>query len=188
VKLVIREKDKQIVLLAFFIAFIVIDVAMLLGWQCRLFSKYSQTLSKKKQIMVNLDNDIMNFNKTKKEAGDLDEKAGVLRISIMDEKNISALIENISNLANSSGVKITQIKPVMDISDSQIIEAKDNKFKEVEIQIVGKSSFHQLGNFISQIEKDKTFFKISSLDIEADAKDFKAQNVRLSLKTFVNVI
>lgn len=186
--IVIKEKDKKIVYATLFIVFIVVDVAMILGWQYRLFSQHSETLTRKKQSIDNLDRDAKNLDRIRKEAEDLDKNIGDLRLYIMEEKNISYLIEDISNLGNDSGVKITQIKPVLDGSGFQTVDAKDYKFREIEIQIVAKSSFHQLGNFISKIESAKSFFKVVSLDINLDDKNYNIQNIRLSLRTFINII
>lgn len=184
----IKEKDKQIVFIALFIVFILGDIVMVLGWQYRLFSQNRQTLINKKRTMSNLESDIKNLEKTKKESGVLDNKVSDFSLSVVDEKNISALIENISNLAVENDVKITQIKPVTDGPNFNVVELKDGKFKEIEIQITGKAAFHKLGNFINRIETSQNFFKVVSLDIEVDVKDQESQNIRLSLRTFVNII
>ncbi|MDD5355439.1 MAG: type 4a pilus biogenesis protein PilO, partial [Candidatus Omnitrophica bacterium] len=158
------------------------------GWQYRLFSKYSETLTKKKQAMVNLERDINNLDRTKKEAGDLEKKIDDLCLFVIEGENISALIEDISKLANNSGVKITQIKPVMDNVNFETVDVKDIKFHEIEIQIVGQSGFHQLGDFISRVESAKNFFKVVSIGIDPNDKDYNVQNIKLSLRTYVSII
>jgi Tfp pilus assembly protein PilO len=186
--LIIKEKDKQIALIILFAIIIAVDLAIVLGWQYRLFSKNNETLVNKKKMLNSLENDLKNLDKTTQEIGDMDAKINMFYSSMVEEKNISTLIEDISNLANLSGVKITQIRPITDNINFEIIEAKDSKFNEIEIQIVGKANFHQFGNFINRIESAKTFYKVDSFEIEADAKDYNVQNIRLSLRTYVNII
>ena len=89
-------------------------------------------------------------------------------------------------MADSSGVKITQIKPVIDNNNLNKLGLKDAKFSGVGIQIVGESGFHQLGSFVSKVESADSFFKVSALEIEPSRKDNYVQNIRLSLRTFVN--
>jgi len=184
----IKEKDKKIVFVTLFVIFIVLDMAMLLGWQYRLFSKNSETLTKKKQAMANMERDISNLDRIKKEAGDIEKKTGDLCLSIKEGENVSALIEDISKLANNSGVKITQIKPVMDDVNFATVDIKDVRLHEIEIQIVGQSGFHQLGDFISKVESAENFFRVVSLSIDPNDKDYNVQNIKLSLRTYINII
>ncbi|MFC1709904.1 type 4a pilus biogenesis protein PilO [Candidatus Omnitrophota bacterium] len=185
--IVIREKDKQIAILVAFFMIIALDLIFILGWQWRSLSSNYKNASEKKQIINSLEIDLRNLDGYNNEILGLDEKISKLKLSIIDEVDISALIENISNLADSSGVKITQIKPVFEASESKYVEAKDSKFAEVEIQIIAKSDFHQLGSFISKIESAKNFLKVYSFDITTDNRNYFVQNIALSLKSFVNL-
>lgn len=185
--IVVREKDKQILYIVIFIIIIVIDLVVILGWQWRLLFGYYKSTNEKKQAIVALENDIRNLDRHKQEIADLDEKITHMKLLIIDEVDISSLIEDISNLANASRVKITQIKPVFDSDNPKIVEAKDGKFAEIEIRIVAKSDFHQLGNFISKVESAKSFLKLSSLEIVTDNRNYFVQNIGLSLKSFVNI-
>lgn len=184
--LTITEKDKQIVGLTIFTIFIVGDLVFGLGWQYRSLSKYNRKVNIKKQAIGALENDIRNLDRYKQEINDLDEKINNFEFLVKDEKEVANLIENISNLADNSGVKIKQIKPLIGRSNLKTVEVKDGKFSEVEIQILGESDFHQLGSFVSRIESAKTFFRVSSLEIETDNKNYYIQNIKLSLRTFVN--
>lgn len=185
--LVIREKDKLIVGITLFVIIVVSDLVMGLGWQYRLLSDYGEKVNTRTLGIRILENDIKNLDRNKEETADLDEKIDNLKLLITDERDISVLIENISNSADSTGVKIIQVKPATDVSNLRTVETKDGKFGEIEIQIMGKSDFHQLGNFVSKIESVKGFFKISSLEIEGDSKDYFTQNILLSLRTVVNL-
>lgn len=183
---VIRERDKQIIYLAIFIIVVIADVFLILGWQLRSLLNYYKIANERKEAITTLKSDILNLDSYKKEVAKLDEKVKSFKLLFTDEEDVSGLIENISGLANSSSVKIIQIKPVKESSDSAAVKAKDNKFTEIGIQIAAKADFHQMGNFISKIESSKSFLKVSSLEIETDSKDYYAQNIRLSLASFVN--
>lgn len=185
--LLIKEKDKQIIFLAVFAIIIIVDLIFILGWQWRLLSGYYKSANEKKQAIAALEKDVRNLDVYKKEIVDLDKKITDKSRSIINEMDVSVLIENISNMADSSGVKITQIKPVIDVSNEKFIQTSDAKFKEMEIQIIAKSDFHQLGNFISRIESARNFLKLFSLEIVTDSRNYFVQNIALSLKTVVNL-
>ncbi len=183
----IREKDKQIIYLVLFTIIIVIDLMVILGWQLRLLFKYFNTSNERKQSIELLESDIRNLDKYKLEITDLDKKVNNLKLLVSEEEDISALIENISHLADSSDIKITQIKPEMDMDEKKFVGTKEDKFSQIEIQIVAKSDFHQLGSFVSKIESAKNFLKFTSLELETDNRNYFIQNVNLSLISYVRI-
>lgn len=184
--IVIREREKQIIYLAIFIVIVIADVFFILGWQFKLFFNYYKTTNLRKKAITTLKSDIINLDGYKREIAKLDEKTKDFNLLIADEKDISILIENVSNLANSSSVKIIQIRPVKDKSEKSTIKAKNSSFSQIVIQISARCDFHQLGNFMSKIETAKNFLKPASLEIQTDGKDYFVQNVKLSLISFVN--
>lgn len=187
----LKNKDKQTIFLAAIVIFIVIDLFIIIvGWQCRSLFKYYKAAAEKRQMIAMLENDIKNLNSYRQEISDLETSIRNLELLVTNEANISGLIENISNLANICGVKIIQVKPeVVDEDDKSTgLQIKDNKFGEIEIQLVAKADFHQLGSFISKIESEKNFFKVTSLEIETASENYMIQNIRLSLKSIINRI
>jgi len=184
--IVIKEKDKQILTIVIFVIIIVVDLVFILGWQWRLLSGYFKNAHEKKQAIVALEADVRSVEDYKKEIVNLEEKIAQKKLLIIDEMDVSALIENISNLADKSGVKITQIKPVIH-SEPKFVQARDSRFGEIEFQLIAKSDFHQLGNFISKLESAKSFLKLSALEISTDNRNYFVQNIGLSLKSFVNL-
>ncbi|MFH1622706.1 MAG: type 4a pilus biogenesis protein PilO [Candidatus Omnitrophota bacterium] len=182
-----QDKDKQVVSLVVFIVIILIDLIFILGWQWRLLSGYYKNAKEKKQSIISLKIDLQNLDNYNKEMSNLDERVTSMKLLIIDEADISALIENISNLADSSGVKVTQIKPVIDSIKPRYIQARDTKFQEIDIKIIAKADYHQFGNFMSRIESAKSFLKLSELEMETDNRNYFTQNIGLTLKTFVKV-
>ena len=185
--IVIKEKDKQIAILVAFFIIVTLDLIFILGWQWRSLSNKYKNASQKKQAIIALEADLRNLEGYKTEIAALDDKIVNLRLAIIDEVDISALIENISNLADSCGVKITQIKPVLDVNNPKFVQVRDSKFGEIEIQIIAKSDFHQLGSFINKFETNKYYLKLFSLDITTESKNYFVQNIALALKSFVNI-
>ena len=185
--IVIKEKDKQIVYIAIFIIILVIDFFLILGWQFRLLLRNFKMANEKRQAIVALENDTKNMDKYKQETADLDKKIKDLELMVTKEQDIQFLIEDISVLASKSNIKIMQIKPIIDEDKLNIVSSKDGKFSEVEIKISATAGFHQLGNFINNIESANKFFKLSSLEIETDNKDYLVQNIRLSLISILDL-
>lgn len=185
--IIIKEKDRQVIYIAIIVIIIVVDVIFILGWQFHSLFKNIKMTADKRQAIITLENDIRNLDKLKQEIIDLEKKINNLELMIAKEQDVSVLMEDISNLADKTGVKVIQIKPAIDEDSSSIVSAKDARFQEVEIKIIATAGFHQLGNFINKIETADKFFKLSSLEIETDNKDYFLQSIRLSLVSILSL-
>ena len=85
------------------------------------------------------------------------------------EKEIPLLLENLSNIARSSGVKIQSITP---LSRSQAYKNDNHDkgetvYQEVPIAITAASGYHELGDFVSTLESDKRFMQVSDIKVKA---------------------
>jgi len=55
------------------------------------------------------------------------------------------------------------------------------------IMITAKSGYHQLGNFISNLENEKRIINIEDLQIKYDASSPRMHNVVIMMKTYVSI-
>lgn len=189
----LKDKDKKLVIIIGFILFIVIDVVMIFfGWQCRSLFGYYKLAGERSQQIKTMENDIINKERYGQELSELDRTIDDLRLRVSDEAEVPVLMENISRLASAIGVRVLQIKPTLEIkkvppSDAEATETEKEKFGEIIISIVAESGFHQLGAFISRLESEKNLFRLSSIEIQTDAKNYLVQNIRLSLKSTIRL-
>ncbi len=100
------------------------------------------------------------------------------------QKDIPQLLEELSIVAKSSGVKILSITP------SKLETVKAGKkakayYREMPITITAQSGYHQLGSFISSLEEGKRFVTIEQLRIQGDASFLRNHKVKMVLKTYV---
>ncbi|MFH1665753.1 MAG: type 4a pilus biogenesis protein PilO [Candidatus Omnitrophota bacterium] len=103
-----------------------------------------------------------------------------------DQKGIPEFLEELSAIASDSGVKILSITPE-DLKAVAIEGENSGYYKEMPIIITAKSGYHQLGNFVSNLERGKRFIAIDDLDINYDNKFPRRHNIRMVLKTYVAV-
>jgi Tfp pilus assembly protein PilO len=95
----------------------------------------------------------------------------------------SALLENLSKLAGSSGVKIISLSPVW--------PGKDQAGKAVMpvlIEISALAGTHDLGKFLVQLESGPVFFKISALGIAENPANPRKHTVNLKLEVLTRKV
>ena len=112
----------------------------------------------------------------------LDMKA--LHEAMPAEETLPAVIERLSEMANQAGVKIQTVFPQRTISDSRESSsaphaATSNLYKEIPIQIDALSGYHQLGVFLSSIERYTQPMRLKNLRITSNAKESKRHNVKM---------
>lgn len=96
------------------------------------------------------------------------------------EKEIPALLENLSKLARDSRVKILGITPLQKVPAS-----KGRIYQEVPISINAQSGYHELGNFINKLENDERFMQISNLSVRANRNNAKWHNIRFVVYAYM---
>ena len=103
-----------------------------------------------------------------------------------NEKDVPAFLQELSTVARKSNVKILSITP----SEFRpvAVEGKDNKFyREMPISVTAKSGYHELGEFISNIEQAKRFITVENLEISYDSRFPQRHNIDLVFKTYVSI-
>ncbi|MBN2831386.1 MAG: type 4a pilus biogenesis protein PilO [Candidatus Omnitrophica bacterium] len=99
---------------------------------------------------------------------------------IIYEPELTALLHDISKLANANNVRILQIKPIRDTQ-----KAPSGKLTPVAINMDLICGYHNFGKFINSLENNQAFMAIESFKIEAQPQDALRQKVSLTVKTYV---
>jgi type IV pilus assembly protein PilO len=154
--------------------------------------KFGQ-LSKASRVVNDLNNKIEQLNVRVKRQTAMKDKLDELRKEydgyskrLPKEKEIPGFLEGVSSVAKTSKVKIlsltpSDLKPVM-------TDGKENEYyKEMPILVTANSGYHQLGEFVSDLETGTRFLHIGNLRIQYDSGFPRMHNVRMELSTYVSV-
>jgi len=98
---------------------------------------------------------------------------------VIFESELTALLNDISKLADSNNVRILQIKPTREIKKSAA------KFSPVLINIDLIGGYHNFGKFINTLENSEAFMSMENFKIEPQPKDPLRQKVSVTVKTYV---
>ena len=131
-------------------------------------TKFSQTY---KNQLSDLKNEIANLNKT-----------------VIAEENLPTVMESISKFADMCGVRILEIRPVVETAVPEKgaggVVGKD-VFSRRKIFISAKSGFHQLGRFMALLESNTVFLSVKNIEIHTDQQETLRQMVTMTLEVVV---
>ena len=117
---------------------------------------------------------------TLKHIQDLDNKIKSYEKYFVNTEDGSWLIENVNRLAKASGVALVSMTP-------QQAEAGEDIGKFV-LRLEARCGFHELGKFVSGIESEARFIKISEVSAQsamgAEASSGKKMTVTMSLTAY----
>jgi Tfp pilus assembly protein PilO len=134
--------------------------------------------------------DIANIPKFKKKIEEFKGKISFYEKKMPTQKEIPALLGELSRFAQDTKVKILGILPLEKLEESRT-EKKDKRkslkepYFEVPIRIEAKAAYHNLGFFINKLEMADRFMKISDIQIKSNPNTNKLHNVRLIVSTYV---
>jgi len=182
----LNEKQKIYVLIAIFGI-----VGLALYYNLLLKPQFSGFIAKNKEFYVTKSRvkseEIMIAN----EAGiirqheNFEKQAGYLEKRLPSQDQISSLLEDFSNIAESSGVKILKIKPLetpVAVSKQKVV---NNAYTEFPILIEARAGYHQLGDFVNKIETMDRFIKVTEMDVLGTDKDPRRHDIKMRIITYV---
>jgi len=122
---------------------------------------------------------------SKKLEGLREELNGYSR-GLPDQKEITEFLEDLSAIAKTSDVKILSITP-SGLEAAEKGKSEKVYYREMPIMITAKSGYHQLGRFVSNLEKGERFVTIEDLEIRYNKATPRKHTVEMGLKTYVSV-
>lgn len=90
---------------------------------------------------------------------------------------VPALLENLSKLAQTSGVKILTLKPETALSSG-------GDYQRIPIKISASAGAHEFGRFLAKLEAAATFFVVTDVKIQNTATDIHRHSVDLSVEAY----
>jgi hypothetical protein len=167
------------------LAFLILDFSVLLKLQLNWIKSSAARAQKIQADVDSLERNLAKMEKIKKEQlakGALKAKQKKLIL----EQEVSALLKDISALANKNDVRIIQMKPLKE-EESAAQEKKGLPARAfplfINLEMV--SDYHHTGSFINALENNEAFLAVDSLKMANQGTDYLKQKVNLVLKTFV---
>jgi len=180
----IKNPKHQIVILAALIAIlaVILYFTLLLKPQVERVIGTVIKNHKMKVELKSMESEIANIARYRKEAGAYKDKVERYERMLPAEQEIPSLLENLSGMARSSGVKIVGITPV---SISQEKMREGNIYQEIPILISAKSGYHELGSFMDKLEDSDRFMKVADIEINANKSSPRKHDLEVLILTYV---
>lgn len=137
---------------------------------------------KMKSDLKTMEGEIANIPKYSQEITAYKDKVERYERMLPAEQEIPNLLESLSGMAKSSGVKIVGITPVAVPEDKK---QQGLIYQEIPILISAKSGYHELGNFLAKLEDADRFMKVGDIEINANRVTPKRHDVELLVLTYI---
>ncbi|MCM8813453.1 MAG: type 4a pilus biogenesis protein PilO [Candidatus Omnitrophica bacterium] len=127
------------------------------------FVSMSKNIAEKKKTLAAVEDGIRNIETYRREANALDAAYNDFLRRIPAQRDFTAYLELLSQLAGKNGVKIVAIEPQPVVEDPALFYVK------IPVFIDAGAGYHQLGAFINDIEFSEKCMKVEAVKIEAGA-------------------
>ncbi|MDO8603390.1 MAG: type 4a pilus biogenesis protein PilO [Candidatus Omnitrophota bacterium] len=182
----IKEKQKIYILVAIFgIAGLMLYYNLLLRPQFSKFIARNKEFKMIKEKVKSGEALIANEAAVMSQHENFEKKADYLEKRLPAHDQISSLLEDFSNIAESSGVSILRIKPLEEPTLLSKQKVVNNSYAELQILIEARAGYHQLGAFINKLETMDRFIRITGLDVAGLAKDPRHHDIKMRIITYV---
>jgi Tfp pilus assembly protein PilO len=128
---------------------------------------------------------IANEDRIRRQYEEIQKQAGLLEKKFPGQDEVSSLLEDFSNIAESSGIKILKIRP-LEASDGVPEAGTGGKlYSRFPILIEARAGYHQFAMFIDKLENMERFIGIDGIDIKARSEEPRRHGIRLRVTTFL---
>lgn len=166
------------------LSFLALDFFTVFQWQLSALSKTSEEIQAMNTNIQRVDADMQRFKQTK---GNLEKSAAELSAitdKIRPRSQSSAVLEDISRLANESDVSIDQLAPSKDGEES-LTSPAGVKYYALPIVINAQSGYHMFGRFLNKIESKNLIVLTRDLQIEGGNTPEAKLNIQATIKVIV---
>lgn len=175
-----RTVREQLLLLIFAASLVLsLDYFVLIRPVQRIFADTLPKLGSLKRELKSLKDDKKNKALLEAHWQETTAKLGEAEKSFVDSDEVSALLEELSRLAQASGVKITTLKPIT------IARAGEGLvYSPVPIKMNALAGTHELGRFLVKLETSRPFFKVTDMRIVENQMDSRKHQIDLELESY----
>lgn len=181
----LKLDNKKLILMALvcFMA-VYIDFTLLMKLQLQPIRSVSPKIARMKKGIDNLTKDLSRLQNLERIQSIEKAKTGLKRRKeIISEDKILLLLQDISDIANKNGLKITQINTAKDPKAHEEAVA-GVRLLPVIIKLDLSCRYHALVGFLSSLENAGKFIEVQEMKIARDPRNYLVENVNLILKTY----
>jgi len=182
----IKEKQKIYILAAIFgIAGLVLYSSLLLKPQFAKFIARNKEFGIIKEKVKSGEALVANETAIRRQHENFVKQAEYLEKRLPGQDQVSSLLEDFSNVAESSGVKILRIKPLEEPAGLTKQKPANNSYAEFPILIEARAGYHQLGAFVNKLETMDRFIRVTDIDVAGTDKDPRHHDIKIRILTYV---
>jgi Tfp pilus assembly protein PilO len=180
----IDEKNRKYVLLVMVLVIFMVFYFVGFGPQLATLNKINPEL---KVLTENLDQaqiDIQRESEYRKSINEYEKQFDNINQRINDREKIPQLLKQISVIANKHNVRIDQVLPRVESQDL-LLENSDGSFFALPILVEARTSYHDFGRFLNELEVGDLSLTIDEMTLTANERERLAHLARITLKTIV---
>lgn len=149
-----------------------LDYFVLMRPQIASLSKISPEIRILSEDIQKAKDDILRSKQYELQVEKLREDVAKSNAKLKFREEVPVILENISRMADGNGVEIDQIMP--DVQDQQVLlENNERCYYSLPISIKARSSYHDFGRFLSQLESGEIFINVSSFGVVSSRREKK---------------
>jgi type IV pilus assembly protein PilO len=155
-----------------------IDYLLILNPMVGVFMKITPKIGIERSVLAGLKDDKRNSAKIETEWTQFEAKLTEIDKRFVAPDSMPALLENLSQIASDSGIRITSLKP------TESVKAETPGFARVPIRVNATGGGHELGQFLAKLENGGTFFKITNLRVTVDDNQPKRHLIEIDVEAY----
>ena len=178
-----KKEQQKIMILAILLSLVIcaLYISLFLRPQAAGLSRSMGQIKKIRADLKAAEANIARVDSFKKSITAYDEKVGRYEKTLPTEQGIPRLLEDLSNMARESNMRIVGIVPVAKEDKRQRVQT----YQEIPIMISAKSGYHELGRFLAGLENSDRFMKVADMQIKSNRGAPKKHDVELLVSTYV---
>ena len=182
-----KQNKELIIFLVLTIVIISLDFSFVLKSQWRNLLDMNQQLSQTRQKILKSDVDELRIDQLKERLEELSKTVTIAKQGIIEKEQVPDLMEKISKLADEVNLKIMQMIPQREISDSNRFSTSAGEEYCIQpISLIARGDYHSLGKFLNMLEAYQVLINVKTIDIIPGSSRTAIQhNIRLSIFIFV---
>ncbi|MDP2653800.1 MAG: type 4a pilus biogenesis protein PilO [Candidatus Omnitrophota bacterium] len=180
----LNEKNPYYVPIGGLLLILVLDYFLIMQFQLANIRTLNPKVATLSQDLKTARTNITQTDRYKSELKKLSEERQQLNFKIKTKEEVPLIMESLSRIAQKSGVLLDQITPEQ-ASQDVVLKNNDGQYLAIPIRIDARSSYHSLGRFINQLEREEEFFRVASLSIVGNSQDVIQHSINLVISAII---
>ncbi len=179
------DNRKILLLIIASVVLIYLDFTFIAKLQLNSLKNSKPKITKLRRDLDILNKDLRRMQDLKNKQAEMSKTILAKAKKLISEEQVSALLRDISDIANKNSVKIEQIKPSKESQVKSDKNAPLAKFTLLSINLELSCDYHHLGKFINDLENADTYMAVQRLNITPKQSNYINQKATLELRVYV---